>query len=360
MEFEEKIKNFATRISEIKENIKTEEATKTSIIMPFFQMLGYDVFNPNEFTPEYIADVGIKKGEKVDYAIKINNELVMLIEAKSVNEHLEKHDSQLFRYFGTSKAKFAILTNGINYKFYTDLEKTNVMDTTPFLDINLEKISDNEIQELKKFQKDNFNIDEIFSTASDLKYLGMMKKVLKEEFANPSDDFVKLILNKEIYDGVKTNSVIEKYRPLLKKSVNSYLNEVINNRLQNAIQKNDEVQDEIENDSFEEENSSDKIVTTVEELQAFYIVKSILSEFCDSKKITYKDTVSYFGILYDNKVTKWICRIYLKEFVKFVIISDENRNEIRYDIENIEDIYKLKNELAKRLSQFDNKILQTA
>lgn len=360
MEFEEKIKNFATRISEIKENIKTEEATKTSIIMPFFQMLGYDVFNPNEFTPEYIADVGIKKGEKVDYAIKINNELVMLIEAKSVNEHLEKHDSQLFRYFGTSKAKFAILTNGVNYKFYTDLEKTNVMDTTPFLDINLEKISDNEIQELKKFQKDNFNIDEIFSTASDLKYLGMMKKVLKEEFANPSDDFVKLILNKEIYDGVKTNSVIEKYRPLLKKSVNSYLNEVINNRLQNAIQKNDEVQDEIENDSFEEENSSDKIVTTVEELQAFYIVKSILSEFCDSKKITYKDTVSYFGILYDNKVTKWICRIYLKEFVKFVIISDENRNEIRYDIENIEDIYKLKNELATRLSQFDNKILQTA
>lgn len=360
MEFEEKIKNFATRISEIKENIKTEEATKTSIIMPFFQMLGYDVFNPNEFTPEYIADVGIKKGEKVDYAIKINNELVMLIEAKSVNEHLEKHDSQLFRYFGTSKAKFAILTNGVNYKFYTDLEKTNVMDTTPFLDINLEKISDNEIQELKKFQKDNFNIDEIFSTASDLKYLGMMKKVLKEEFANPSDDFVKLILNKEIYDGVKTNSVIEKYRPLLKKSVNSYLNEVINNRLQNAIQKNDEVQDEIENDNFEEENNSDKIVTTVEELQAFYIVKSILSEFCDSKKITYKDTVSYFGILYDNKVTKWICRIYLKEFVKFVIISDENRNEVRYDIENIEDIYKLKNELAKRLSQFDNKILQTA
>lgn len=357
MEFEEKIKNFATRIAEIKDNIKTEEATKTSIIMPFFQMMGYDVFNPKEFTPEYIADVGIKKGEKVDYAIVLNNELVMLIEAKSITEKLEKHDSQLFRYFGTSKAKFAILTNGINYKFYTDLEKENVMDNTPFLDIDLEKISDNEIQELKKFQKENFNVDEIFSTASDLKYLGMIKKVLKEEFANPSDEFVKLILNKEIYDGVKTTSIIEKYKPLLKKSINLYLNEVINNRLQNAIQKNDDSNILIGEEIVEEENEKDKIITTVEELQSYYIVKSILSEFCDSKKITYKDTVSYFGILYDNKVTKWLCRVYLKENVKFVIIADENKNEIRYDIENVDDIYNFREQLLNRLNQFEKIVI---
>lgn len=351
MEFEEKIKNFATRISEIKDSIKTEEATKTSIIMPFFQILGYDVFNPMEFTPEYIADVGIKKREKVDYAIVLNNEVVMLIEAKPINELLEKHDSQLFRYFGTSKAKFAILTNGINYKFYTDLEKTNVMDTTPFLDINLENINDNELQELKKFQKENFDIDKIFSTASDLKYLNLMKKVLKEEFQNPSDDFVKLILNREIYDGIKTGAIIEKYRPLLKKSISSYLNELINNRLQFAIQNNDDYNDseEIDNDN------TDKIITTVEEMQSFYTVKSILSEFCDSKKITYKDTVSYFGILYDNKVTKWICRVYLKENVKFLTIVDSSKKEKRYDIDSIDDIYKLRDELVQRLQQFDKK-----
>lgn len=353
MEFEEKIKNFATRITEIKNNIKTEEATKTSIIMPFFQMMGYDVFNPKEFTPEYIADVGIKKGEKVDYAIVLNGELVMLIEAKSITEKLEKHDSQLFRYFGTSKAKFAILTNGINYKFYTDLEKENVMDTTPFLDINLEKINDSEIAELKKFQKENFNIDVIFSTASDLKYLSLIKKVLKEEFNNPSDDFVKLILNKEIYDGVKTSAIIKKYKPLLKKSVNSYINEIINSRLQNAIQQNDDANFTMSETEVATEDNGDKIVTTVEEIQSYYIVKSILSEFCDSKKITYKDTVSYFGILYDNKVTKWICRIYLKENVRYVIIADSNKNETRYDINNIDDIYNLKEQLLERLKQFE-------
>lgn len=351
MEFEEKIKNFATRILEIKDSIKTEEATKTSIIMPFFQLLGYDVFNPNEFTPEYIADVGIKKGEKVDYAIVLNNELVMLIEAKAINERLEKHDSQLFRYFGTSKAKFAILTNGIEYKFYTDLEKANVMDNTPFLDINLNKITDSEIQELKKFQKERFNIDEIFSTASDLKYLGLMKKVLKEEFNDPSDEFVKLILNKEIYDGIKTVAVIEKYKPLLKKSINSYLNEIINNRLQSAIQKNEEIEESVE--EIENDKDLEKIITTVDELQSFYIVKSILSEHCDMKKITYKDTTRYFSIIYDNKVTKWICRIYLKEFVKYIVIADKDKNEIRYDINDINDIYNYKEQIISRLNDLD-------
>ena len=137
MEFEEKIKEFSKRIKNLEKSINTEEATKTSLIMPFFSLLGYDVFNPIEFTPEYIADVGIKKGEKVDYAVRINNQVTILIEAKSVNENLQKHGSQLFRYFGTTTAKIGILTNGIIYKFYTDLEETNKMDIAPFLEIVL-------------------------------------------------------------------------------------------------------------------------------------------------------------------------------------------------------------------------------
>lgn len=351
MTFEEQLKNFITKIEKIKNKISTEEATKTSIIMPFFQILGYDVFNPSEFTPEYIADVGIKKGEKVDYAIILNNEVSILIEAKAISEKLERHDSQLFRYFGTSKAKFAILTNGIIYKFYTDLEKENIMDATPFLEVNLDELRESDIQELKKFQKENFNIESIFDAASDLKYLSQIKKVLKEEFNDPGDDFVKLILNKEIYDGSKTQSIIDKYRPLVKKSINYYINELINDRLQNAMKKNDEV------DTVEEiiETSND-IITTVDELESYYIVKSILSEDCDPNKIAYKDTYSYFSVLYDNKVTKWICRVYLKENVKYIIIPDENRNEIKYTINRTNDIYSLKDVLIKRLNSLLEKV----
>ncbi|MEG1892855.1 MAG: type I restriction enzyme HsdR N-terminal domain-containing protein [Bacilli bacterium] len=348
MSFEEQLKNFVSKVVKIKGMISTEEATKTSIIMPFFQILGYDIFNPNEFTPEYIADVGIKKGEKVDYAIILDDEVSILIEAKAISEKLEKHDSQLFRYFGTSRAKFAILTNGLIYKFYTDLEKANVMDTSPFLEINLEKLKDSDIQELKKFQRENFNIDHILSAAADLKYLSQIKKVLEEEFDEPTDEFVKLILNKDIYNGQKNQSVLDKYRPLIKKSLSYYVNELIYEILQNAMKKNNDIEEQV---SVEETNG---IVTTMEEMEAFYTIKSILAEYCDANKISYKDNCNYFAVLYDNKVTKWLCRIYLKENVKFIVIPDAYKNEIRINIQKVNDIYKHKKELLDRLSTFSD------
>jgi hypothetical protein len=188
--FTDLIKSLSKRVQRIKESIHTEEATKTSAIMPFFQALNYDVFNPEEFIPEYVADVGIKKGEKIDYAIIHNGEPVILIEAKSINEQLTKHDSQLFRYFGTSKAKFAILTNGIHYRFYSDLEQQNRMDTAPFFEFNLLDIRDNQIAELFKFRKDTFNVDNILTTASELKYTREIKQFLEKQWENPSDEFI--------------------------------------------------------------------------------------------------------------------------------------------------------------------------
>ena len=167
MDFIDQLKQFSKRVESMKDSIQTEEATKTAIIMPFFSMLGYDVFNPQEFVPEFVADVGIKKGEKVDYAILKDGDPIILIECKSISEKLEKHDSQLFRYFGTTTAKFAILSNGQYYRFYTDLDNPNKMDENPFLTINILDIKDNQVPELKKFCKSEFDIDEIFSTASE-------------------------------------------------------------------------------------------------------------------------------------------------------------------------------------------------
>lgn len=115
MEFNDVIKQFSERILSLKDTITTEESTKMSLVVPLFQLLGYDVFNPNEFCPEYIADVGIKKGEKVDYAILENGQPNILVECKSCSEQLDKHSSQLFRYFGTSPAKFGM---GDVYAYY--------------------------------------------------------------------------------------------------------------------------------------------------------------------------------------------------------------------------------------------------
>ena len=345
---EENIKSFTERIAAMKDNISTEEATKTSLIMPFFAMLGYDVFNPLEFVPEFTADVGIKKGEKVDYAIILNDEPSILIEAKSVNEKLEKHDSQLFRYFGTSKAKFAILTNGIIYKFYTDLEEPNKMDCTPFLTIDLLDLRDNDISELKKFEKTAFDVANIINTASDLKYCGLIKQFLKEQFSSPSDDLTKLILSADIYEGRFTQAVIDKFKPIVKKSISQYLNDLVNDKIKNALNIGDadlpvgEVVEDIP-----EEPESDGIITTENELQAYYIIKSIVGDITDLNRITYKDTISYFSVLVDGKVTRWICRVFLKENVQYVIIPNGNEN-IKYSIEDVNDIYKLSETIRKR------------
>lgn len=267
MDFIDQIKQFSNRIKGLKDSIQTEEATKTSIIMPFFSMLGYDVFDPQEFVPEYTADVGIKKGEKVDYAILKDGKPCILIESKSISENLDKHNSQLFRYFGTTEAKFAILTNGIRYKFYTDLEQPNKMDAKPFLDVNILDIKENQVTELKKFSKSSFDVEKIFDTASNLKYSTQFKTVFANELQNPSDSFVSLFVS-AVYDGKKTQSVIEKFRPILKASLNQYITENMNEKIKSALNAQEEPDEteEIEEDIKPKRN----IVTTQDELEAYF------------------------------------------------------------------------------------------
>jgi len=69
MDFIEQLQSLATKTNKLCSVLQTEEATKNALIMPFINILGYDIFDPTEVIPEFIADIGIKKGEKVDYAI---------------------------------------------------------------------------------------------------------------------------------------------------------------------------------------------------------------------------------------------------------------------------------------------------
>ena len=232
--FGEELKKLGKRVEKIKANISTEEATKTSLVMPFFQILGFDIFDPTEFVPEFTADVGIKKGEKVDYAIMLDNQPVILIEAKSINEQLTKHDSQLFRHFGTTTSKFGILTNGEEYKFFTDLEEQNKMDVTPFLIVNISNIKDSQIPEIAKFHKENFDIENIISTASELKYLNNLKIFLNDQMTTPSDEFIKYLVG-EIYEGVKTKTTLDKFKPIIKKRSLEFINERVNEKLSAAL-----------------------------------------------------------------------------------------------------------------------------
>lgn len=353
MELKESMYALSERIASLKDQIKTEEATKQSFILPFFQYLGFDVFNPLEFVPEFIADVGIKKGEKVDYAIIIDNKPFIVVEAKGCFEKLEKHDSQLFRYFGTTEAKFAILTNGIIYKFYTDLDTPNKMDSVPFYELNLLDLNDQALLYLENFQKNNLDINNILSTAEELKYLNLIKAYFKDKIENPDDNFVRYILN-GVYEGMKTQSIIDKFRPLIKKSINQYINDKMSARFKETLINSDEESNN-ENEESNNDEPISKIVTTIDELNAFAIVKAILRPYVPASRIFYKDTESYFGILLDNNTRKWICRIKLGTKTQYLIIAGENKKEEWNTIENLDSIFDYSNNLIDSLNRYLNK-----
>jgi hypothetical protein len=354
MDFKDLIKQIASRIEKLKENLLTEEATKNALILPFLTALEYDVFNPLEVLPEMSCDIGTKKGEKIDYAIMRDEKPIILIECKHWQQDLNLHDNQLLRYFNVSNAKFGILTNGIIYRFYTDLIEPNKMDDKPFLEVNLLDLRETQIHELKKFHKSYFNIDNILSSASELKYMGELKNVITNEFANPTSEFVKYF-SKQVYSGLCTSKIIEQFTPLVKRTINSYINDMISERLKAAI-KDDNSEEETTitaEESIPEESANNKIITTEEELEAYYIIKSILRKKMPVERITYRDAQSYFAVFIDDNNRKTVCRLYLdSETNKRITFLDENKKTMHNKISSIDEIYNYAEQLIEIASKY--------
>ena len=352
MDLKDQLKLIADRTKH-KESIQTEEATKNAFVMPFLQSLGYDVFNPLEVVPEFIADIGIKKGEKIDYAIFKDGHPTILIECKDWRQNLNVHDGQLLRYFHVSKAKFGLLTNGIVYRFYSDLVAPNKMDEKPFLEFNITEIKENQIEELKKFHKANFDAESIVNTASEMKYMNELKHLLHQELTEPSSEFVKYFA-KQVYPSVVTAKVLDQFTELTKKSIQHYISDLITERLKTALSKEDE-KNKVENEISAEQNLEDisKINTTEEELEAFLIVKTILRQKVPATRVTYRDAQSYFAIFLDDNNRKAICRLYLNGGKKYIGTLDENKKETKFEIGTLDEIFNYSEILLKTTELYE-------
>jgi hypothetical protein len=357
MDLIDHLKVLSQKIARVKDSISTEEATKNALIMPFISLLGYDVFDPEEVAPEYTADIGTKKGEKVDYAIFKEGEPIMFFECKKCGSNLDvEQASQLYRYFATNtKIRLAALTNGIIYQFYSDLDEQNVMDKKPFLEINMLDIQEALIPELKKITKNNFNLDDIVSTASELRYLKEAKGILANEWQNPSEDFVKYMAS-HIYSGVKTQKVLSQFTDIIKRAMKEFINDEINNRIKAVMDKDANAvidKNEIETKATESsENISVKsrINTTEEELEGFFIVKSMLKNVMDISRLSYKDSLNYFSVIIDDSARKTVCRLFLNTKTKYISVCDSNdAKDEKVAIDTIEDIY-----------QFEERIINSA
>jgi len=361
MDFIDQIQELAARIPKLRENIKTEEATKNALVMPLINILGYNVFDPGEVVPEYTADFGTKKGEKVDYAIFKDEKPVILIECKTIDADLDReHASQLFRYFSVTDAKIGILTNGIIYRFYTDLDSPNKMDDKSFLEVNFLDIKEPLINELKRFRKESFDIDDLATVACELKYTREIKQILAREINSPSEDFVKYFA-KQVHNVPFTQNVREKFTGITKNALGQFINEKINERLKLAMSEGSVEAISDKNNGQETpdimEVLNDGVVTTEEEIEGYHIIKSILRSTIDPKRIVMRDKKNYCGILLDNNNRKPICRLHFNTRQKYLeLFVDEDRKSEKTPITELNDIYSYSDQLITTLNSYENDV----
>lgn len=350
MEFEERLEALALKIRNQRDAIQTEEATKNAFVMPFISsILGYDVFNPLEVVPEFTADVGIKRGEKIDYAIMRDGEVRILVECKSsVGQLRIEHASQLFRYFAVTNARIAVLTNGEVYNFYTDLDAPNRMDEKPFLVLDMSDIDETLIPELRKLTKDSFDLESVINAAEELKYVGALKRAIASQFKEPTDDWVKFF-TASVYEGSFTQKVREQFRALVTKAGQQFLNEQANDRLKSALTTSAEQQpstvasaEVIHSQHVAEADLSRDtgIETTLEELEGYQIVKAIACSEVKPQRVAHRDAKSYFAVLLDDNNRKPIVRLWFNgKKQKYIGIFDEHKNETRHPIDTLDEIY---------------------
>lgn len=360
------IKRLSLRIEKQKASALTEEATKTAFILPFLQELGYDIFDPHIVIPEFTADIGIKKGEKVDYAIKINDKIAILIECKACNVSLgQAQVSQLSRYFHVTEARFSILTNGIEYWFYTDIDEPNKMDTRPFFLFNILDHRPDDLIELQKFTHKSFDINTILSTASNLKYLSALKAEILREFDGPSDEMVRLLVGR-IFDGNITQKIRNDFLPIVASAFKDAVRDRVSDRLVTALEVTSTINQNgslnstpnlsnVQNLKTPDEQEKEETITTQDEIEAFHIVKAIARSVVKPDRIFMRDGKSYCAILLDDNNRKPLSRLYFNaKSVKYISLFDQQKNEERIKIESIDDIYSYADRISKTAKMYTN------
>ncbi len=351
MSFEEKVTSLAQRVKSMIDSLQTEEATKNALVMPFIAALGYDVFNPLEVIPEFTADVGIKKGEKVDYAISENGEIIILFECKWARADLsEANMSQLFRYFSVTRARIAILTNGVQYRFFSDLEEPNKMDSKPFLELDLLDLQDHHVAEVKKLSKGSFNLEEMLGAATELKYTREIRQVLHRQFEDPEEEFVRFFYSRIVPGGRFTAAVREQFTAFVRTATDQYISDRVNKRLQSALRQESVPAASnvpVQESPVEEEVIDTGIVTTEDELEGYHIVKAILREVVNVHRVIHRDTKSYMGILLDDNNRKPLCRLRFNHGTKYLGLINSDKSELKMPLDDLDDIYKYAEQLKQ-------------
>ena len=338
MDFIDEVRTRSGRFAKRIEHLETEEATKSALVLPFIQMLGYEIFDPTEVVPEFTADVGTKKGEKVDYALIQDGKPAILIECKKYGSNLDEAEiSQLLRYFTVTAARFGILTDGIVYRLFSDLDQPNVMDTKPFFEFNMLDFTDIQVTELRRFTKSAFAVREIVDAARELKYTTEIKRILAEELAAPSKEFVRFFLGR-VYQGRITPAARDQFGSLAKQAFAQFINDRVNTRLKSALEQGDDrtaKPADGDGPSAGEEHEVPELVPL--ELEAFQIIKAIVRDVVDVHRLNLEVYKRHTSVHLDNY--RLVCRLRLRtKSLSMGLISDDGTEE-RILLNDLDDIF---------------------
>lgn len=353
MDLATKLVELEKRTAQHRELLLTEEAAKTALVMPFLQALGYDVFNPAEVVPEFTADVGIKKGEKVDYALCIDGKTAILIECKPATIELSlKHAGQLFRYFATTDARVAILTNGVEYQFYSDIEQPNKMDDKPFFIFSMDKIRRTDPATLERFAKSNFSIDAIVAEAGRLKLQSQVRIEIERELADPSPEFVRMMAAR-VQTGKITATIKEQFQPLLAQTIAAYIRDKVNERINSALAVANPSPEPIEVGASDNPSEGDGIITTEDEIGGFRIVQAIAARHIDPSRVVIRDSLSYCAVLLDDNNRKPLARLHFNSPTTRYVGTFVGKTETRHRVGPLTDLYKLESAIVARIAELE-------
>lgn len=378
----ERLDQIASRVPVVRG--RGEEATKQALVLPMLDALGYDIWNPVEVCPEFDADFATRKGsqkERVDLAVLVDGAPRIFLEVKSIDTALDGNEGQLARYFNASPTvSLAVITNGVEYRFYTDTGEPNLMDAQPFYTLRLDALERN-LDVLARFHKSVFSPTAIRDYATDLNYTWKMVQHLRAELdlrsREPSDALVRWILASErMYDGRVTGGVVERFRPIVKNALHMVLRDVVRRSVA-ALDDGVVAAPPAEpspapaTNVVEVEDPKAKSQTTEQELAAFAAARQVFARspyanaliFDTSTRkdapieLLYKDTTGYFG-LYLNKPGWWVMRVVFSKtsWVGFNLPADVGEplvprdftvlgptpfSQFRVEIKSPEDILKL-------------------
>jgi len=317
----------------------TEETTKQALILPLLDILGFSPYDPTKVLAEFAADFpGVKSTERVDYALYCNGQPVMFIEAKPYVANLTNHAPQLSRYFNSSLGvTIGAITNGKEWRFFTDLINPNVMDDKPFLTVDFTKNKAEDLTQLAEFKHDNFHVEKLRFFAEENQYIQQFKTVIKRSINEVDIDFVRYVAQQASIPRQLNTKFLESIQPFVKQAVEQSISDTVVKGLssptiitaqpvEQKVEETIEIVPESSTLSDIVNSENERIVTTVDEQELSRIVIELFPEV----EWVAKDTESYFSVLFQNKNNRWLFRYDVnrkRPTIQFAVAIDDYRKK---------------------------------